>query len=88
MSFRLPPGSRMLMLTDGIVEARNPAGQLLGYEPVKDLLQRAAAAGQPSDSIQSELLALVDAYRCGLEPHDDLTYLLVSETVPVGVKPA
>jgi serine phosphatase RsbU (regulator of sigma subunit)/anti-sigma regulatory factor (Ser/Thr protein kinase) len=83
-SFRLPPGARMLMLTDGIVEAREPGGQLLGYEPVKALLQRAGAAGQQSDSVQRELLAMVDTFRSGLEPHDDLTYLLVSELLPSG----
>lgn len=41
--FELPPGGRLTLLTDGVVEARNPSGELFGFERAAGLSTRTAA---------------------------------------------
>jgi hypothetical protein len=40
--FYLHPGDRVLLLSDGVVEARNPAGELFGFERVRYLSNQSA----------------------------------------------
>lgn len=55
--FRLDPGSRFTLLTDGVVEARKPSGELFGFErtaaiasePAERIVQAAQAFGQEDD---------------------------------------
>jgi hypothetical protein len=39
-----PPGSKLTFLSDGVVEATNPAGELLGFERTQQLSKLSAAA--------------------------------------------
>jgi serine phosphatase RsbU (regulator of sigma subunit) len=53
----LSPGDRLTFLTDGVVEARNPAGELFGFdrtraistEPAEEIARRAQHFGQDDD---------------------------------------
>ena len=67
---QLEPGDRLLLYTDGITEARNPAGEFLGVEP---LVEIACAAGDGSaDRIVEQCLRTLDDFSPG--PHrDDVT---------------
>jgi serine phosphatase RsbU (regulator of sigma subunit) len=40
--FYLHPGDRVLLLSDGVVEARNPAGELFGFDRVRYLSNQSA----------------------------------------------
>jgi serine phosphatase RsbU (regulator of sigma subunit) len=46
-SVELRDGDRVLLYTDGIVEARSPAGEFFGEERLADFVVRADAAGDP-----------------------------------------
>lgn len=48
----LESGDRVLLLTDGIVEAQDPAGQLLGFARVETLIRAGASARELADTAQ------------------------------------
>ena len=62
------PGDRIFLYTDGIVEQTNPAGDLIGWEPVKELV--IALAENNSETIVSEAVSKVQQY-AGTEPAVD-----------------
>lgn len=57
MISRLDPGARLTLLTDGVVEARNPSGELFGFErtlvisskSAESIVEAAQAFGQEDD---------------------------------------
>ncbi|MFD1313884.1 PP2C family protein-serine/threonine phosphatase [Streptomyces kaempferi] len=46
--FQLEPGDRILIHTDGVTEARSPAGGFFGEDRLVDTVVRATAAGEPA----------------------------------------
>jgi hypothetical protein len=56
-AMQLRPGDKLTFLTDGIVEARNPSGELFGFErarivcnePIAEIVRRAQQFGQNDD---------------------------------------
>lgn len=68
--FTLHPGDTLVFLSDGVVEARTPAGELFGFDRMRSI------------SAQSALEIAEAAQRFGQE--DDITVLTVSFT-PAGV---
>jgi serine phosphatase RsbU (regulator of sigma subunit) len=47
-SEQLEPGDRLLLYTDGVVEARSPSGEAFGVERLTDLVLRNLAGGLPA----------------------------------------
>jgi sigma-B regulation protein RsbU (phosphoserine phosphatase) len=69
----LEPGDLLLLYSDGLLEARNPQGELLGEEGLLALAQ-----GVPVDSPRAAgqaLLTRVDAFRQEAPGQDDETLL-------------
>jgi serine phosphatase RsbU (regulator of sigma subunit) len=52
MRFQLKDGDRLVMLSDGIVEATDANGNLLGFERVRELLHRTSSAAEIAGSAQ------------------------------------
>ena len=79
-------GDRLLLLTDGVLEAPNGAGGLYGTEPLEKLLaeHRRDELGQIADAVISDITRRAGA--AGLT-HDDVTLLAV-EFVPGPRPPA
>jgi sigma-B regulation protein RsbU (phosphoserine phosphatase) len=71
-SHQLEAGDRLLLYTDGIVEAANAQGEFLGQEALFDLLQQTAAL-QPSDAA-NRIISSVQRWSATQE--DDLTVLV------------
>jgi len=69
----LAPGDVVLIYTDSLIEARDPAGQPLGQQGLVDLADRLDPA-QPHQ-IGSALLQAVADYRHQQPPEDDVTLL-------------
>jgi sigma-B regulation protein RsbU (phosphoserine phosphatase) len=68
----LEPGDRLLLYTDGLVEARNAEGKLFGDGSLMAALKKSAKLG-PSEAIDQ----MVDAVlRWGTSQDDDLTVLV------------
>jgi serine phosphatase RsbU (regulator of sigma subunit) len=80
-------GDRLLLYTDGLIEAANATDDLFGLERVKSALATAAALSP--DAAADALLATMDAWS-GRPAADDLTIVLVDTSPypsqdPVGV---
>ncbi len=73
---QLEPADRVLAYTDGVTEARTPAGELFGAERLGEFVARAEAAGeQPAETMRRLSGALLDHQRGELR--DDATQVLL-----------
>lgn len=86
---QLEPGDRVVFYTDGVVEARSPAGEEFGLARLGDLLGRAAAAQEVPSETMRRLTHSVLAHEAG-QLRDDATLLLVGwrGAMPPAARPA
>jgi stage II sporulation SpoE-like protein len=71
----LQPGDWLVLHTDGITEARDPAGAFFGDERLVDFLEREAASGHPPPETVRRLVHAVLKYQNGVL-QDDATVVL------------
>ncbi|MFE2912892.1 PP2C family protein-serine/threonine phosphatase [Kitasatospora indigofera] len=77
----LTPGDRLLLYTDGVVEARDAAKELFGLERFADFVIRATAAGEPAPEALRRLIhALLAQQDSRLT--DDATIMMVEWQPP------
>lgn len=75
-SCRLEAGEILCLVTDGVTEATNRAGEMLGSERTAAALGELPAGSRAADAI-AQLRALVDGFIAGADPSDDVTSLAV-----------
>lgn len=69
------PGSVLVFFTDGLTEARNPAGDEYGTENLARTVLRSHQAG--ARDLSQEILSSLENFCEGVTPHDDLTLVTV-----------
>ena len=72
----LEPGDRLVLFTDGVVEARSTEGEFFGMERLADLVAHHAAAGLPAPETMRQLMHAILAHQKG-QLQDDATVVLV-----------
>lgn len=72
----LQPGDRILLLTDGVDEARTEDGEFFGRDRLADFAAREAASGLPTPEVMRRLQQAVLRHQVG-RLQDDATTLLV-----------
>lgn len=72
----LEPGDRLLLYSDGVVEARDQTGAVFGIERLVELVQRAAMAELPAPETLRQLTHRVLEFHGG-PPRDDATLMLI-----------
>lgn len=77
---RIEPGETLLGYTDGVTDARNPAGALFTRERVSRCA--AASAGDSPRRLVDLLNAEIDRFRAGTALFDDITLLAVGRRPP------
>ncbi len=77
---RLAPGERLLLFTDGVLEARGPGG-LFGEARLRELLRAAQGSGP---RLLEEIVAGVSAFAAGRPLDDDLTLLTATREADPG----
>jgi serine phosphatase RsbU (regulator of sigma subunit) len=63
------------VITDGVSEAQDPAGDLFGGARVEAMLTRLGSGAATARSVVEALQAEVGVFVAGAEPADDLTIL-------------
>ena len=74
LEVQLHPDDRVLLYTDGITEAFNPRGEMLGIEGVREIVRQTSSL--PPDQMKQAILDGVAAWREG-PPTDDVSLMLV-----------
>ena len=73
---RLERGDRLVLYTDGVIEARAADGEFFGIDRLVDLISREAAAGRPAAETMRRLNLAILAHQEGVL-QDDATTLMV-----------
>ena len=81
---RVEPGDRLLLFTDGLIEAADARDELFGLERLERTLVEAAAL--ETEAVAERLLAEVGRHR-GVEGFEDDLTLLVADVLPVATSP-
>ena len=76
------PGARLLLYSDGLVEARDASGVPFGHERLREAME--ACRGDDGPGLVRALLAELDGHLAGAPLADDLTVVLL-ENGPAGV---
>ncbi|HEY2380274.1 MAG TPA: SpoIIE family protein phosphatase [Terriglobia bacterium] len=74
-SLQLNPGDVLLAYSDGLTEAENVRGEMLGEEAVKKIIRAEASSG--SKQLEQRLLDTIQSFTIGQPPTDDITLILV-----------
>jgi phosphoserine phosphatase RsbU/P len=75
VSMKLEPGDTLVLFSDGVTEAMDPAEQLFGVPRLREVLNTQAQASL--EEIQQTVLQSVENFSRGARQADDLTLLLV-----------
>ena len=68
------------MYTDGLIEAGDPQGDLLGMEAVKSALGMAARCGESSAATRQRLVRVLEEFEESGVPTDDTAFLVIAKT--------
>jgi len=71
----LAPGDRVVLYTDGIVEAMNEQEEMYGFDRLLEVVQ--GAKSMTAESLLKEILDRVNEFAGGAAQHDDLTVIVV-----------
>ena len=83
----LLPGDVILLVSDGVVEAHRPDGELFSFERLEQTLIEHRGTLPPGDLIAT-LLQRVTEFMAGAEQHDDMTIVVVHPNLsPVASDP-
>jgi sigma-B regulation protein RsbU (phosphoserine phosphatase) len=77
VTYQMQPGERLIVFTDGIVEATNRKGKLFGLTRVQSSLTKLARESASTEAILDGLLDSVREYMDGSDFEDDLTLMAV-----------
>jgi serine phosphatase RsbU (regulator of sigma subunit)/pSer/pThr/pTyr-binding forkhead associated (FHA) protein len=74
-TLELNRGDLLLAYSDGLTEAENLQGEMLGEEGVKKVIRAEAPAG--AKHLEQKLLATIQSFTVGRSPTDDITIMIV-----------
>jgi phosphoserine phosphatase RsbU/P len=77
---QLEPGDTLVLFTDGVNEAGDPAGQMFDMDRLREAV--AAHAARPVEAMQAGILAAVERFTRGAPQADDITLLILRYQLP------
>jgi len=72
----LAPGDKVVLYTDGIVEAMNDKEEMFGFDRLLEVVQEARS--MTAESLLKNILHTVNEFAGGVAQHDDLTIIVLS----------
>lgn len=76
MQVELEPGDLIVLVSDGVVEAHSPDGELFGFDRLEQALGQSQALLRP-DQLVDDLIERVSDFMAGAEQHDDMTVVVI-----------
>jgi serine phosphatase RsbU (regulator of sigma subunit) len=76
----LLPGDTIVLVSDGIVEAHDPGGELFGFERLEQALALKLPLAHP-DQLIEDLIGQVLAFAGEAQQHDDMTVVVISPAI-------
>jgi serine phosphatase RsbU (regulator of sigma subunit) len=73
----LQPGDLLVLISDGVTEGQDPAGNLYGREKILDYLKTCDDAKDETESVCRGLYAEVQRFSAGAVQSDDITIMAV-----------
>lgn len=73
---QLEPGDKVVLYTDGIVEAMNEKEEIYGFERLQEVIKSSRA--ETSEALMNEIITGVQNFAGNTPQHDDLTDIVVS----------
>jgi serine phosphatase RsbU (regulator of sigma subunit) len=83
-SVNLATGDVLVVFSDGLPEARSPAGELYGYDALRGLVARLPVGSLTADEIRDAILADVRRFAGRTPQSDDITLVVVKRTGGLG----
>ena len=74
-TFRLVPGDLLIFFSDGIIEAENERGELLGFERFERIIKSSVGGG--AREVRDRILSAFDSFRGNAPLVDDVTLIVV-----------
>jgi len=72
------PGDKLLLYSDGLLEAHNPQGEMLGFQGMKTLVENIP---QNSNMIEHLIASFNKQFNNGLEQEDDITLVTIERII-------
>jgi sigma-B regulation protein RsbU (phosphoserine phosphatase) len=82
----LLPGDLLLLVSDGVLEAHRPGGELFGSRRVEAVLAEHNPE-RPPEHLIAALLDRVEAFLAGDAHHDDVTVVVIQPNLPLPIAP-
>ncbi len=79
---QLLPGELLCLMTDGVAEARSPAGELFGHGRVDQALRATQHGAGSAHRLVERLCGQVNSFAAGQEPADDMLVLALRWSGP------
>jgi serine phosphatase RsbU (regulator of sigma subunit)/anti-sigma regulatory factor (Ser/Thr protein kinase) len=78
-------GGPALMFTDGLIEARNPAQELLGLDAVRAVVRDAAQRGASCMATKDRVVSLLHSFESGSPANDDTAFIVFADERGPGI---
>jgi len=75
---RLEAGDRLVLCSDGIVEAANPEGEVFGFDRTAETIERGCSRGMGAIELLEHLTAAVREFAAGGPQEDDQTVVVLA----------
>jgi sigma-B regulation protein RsbU (phosphoserine phosphatase) len=73
----LAPGQVVVIATDGVWEAANPAGDRFGKDRLRAAIRAGTRAGPTAADVEAAILADMREFMAGSRPRDDVTFIVL-----------
>ena len=73
--FKMKPGDMFVFFSDGILDARNRAGDLFGRDRLSEIASK--QCGTSAEEVVKAIFAAVDDHAAGMETFDDQTVVVM-----------
>jgi len=81
-TLQLSDGDRLLVCSDGVVDAQNHEGEMFGEERFLDIFRSTASSA--GEVVRKRLLEALDTFTEGAPASDDITFVIVTREVGTG----